>query len=121
MLEVAIKNILKEVTSLEVIPVFGVGKAPYLTYTVTPIDGGVVKQSQVEVKIIDDDYDNALEIREKILKKLDMENNVPSLVNHNIVLRSGLAGGGSIFNDSIQMWEVSCIFVINWRCRNEGY
>lgn len=117
MLETAIKNILKEITSLEVTPVFGVGKAPYLTYTVTPIDGGVVKQSQVEVKIIDDDYDNALVIKENILKKLDMEDKEPSLVNGNVVLRSGLAGGGSIFNDSIQMWEVSCIFIINWRCK----
>ncbi|MDB1935271.1 hypothetical protein PMY12_18545 [Clostridium tertium] len=119
MLEIAIKNILKEITNLEATPVFGVGKAPYLTYTVTPIDGGVVKQSQVEVKIIDHDYDNALEIREIILKKLDMENKVPSVVNSNVVLRSGLAGGGSLFNDAIQMWEVSCIFIINWRCKNE--
>ncbi|MCI6276261.1 MAG: hypothetical protein MR639_05895 [Clostridium sp.] len=121
MLEIAIKNILEQVTGLEVTPVFGIGKPPFITYTISPIDGGVVKQSQAEIKIIDGDYDNALEIREKILKKIDMENKDPSLVNHNIVLRSGLAGGGSLFNDSIQMWEVSCIFIINWRCRNEGY
>ena len=117
MLEIAIKNILEEITKLEVTPVFGMGKPPFITYAVTPIDGGVVKQSQVEVKIIDDDFDNALKIREKILKKLDMENKDPSLVNSNVVLRSGLAGGGSLFNDSIQMWEVSCIFIINWRCK----
>lgn len=117
MLEIAIKNILEEITGLEVTPVFGIGKPPFITYTVTPIDGGVIKQSQVEVKIIDCDFDNALEIREKILKKLDMENKEPSLTNSNIVLRSGLAGGGSLFNDSIQMWEVSCIFIINWRCK----
>ncbi|HAK42830.1 MAG TPA: hypothetical protein DCM59_09195 [Clostridium sp.] len=117
MLEIAIKNILEEITGLEVTPIFGIGKSPFITYTVTPIDGGVVKQSQVEVKIIDDDFDNALKIREKILKKLDMENKDPSLVNSNVVLRSGLAGGGSLFNDSIQMWEVSCIFIINWRCK----
>lgn len=95
---------------------FGIGKPPYLTYTITPISGGVVKESQCEIKIIDNDFDNALLIREKILKKLDMEAKEPSLVNHNIVLRSGLAGGGSLFNDSIQMWEISCIFIINWRC-----
>lgn len=116
MLEIAIKNILEEITKLEVTPVFGIGEAPYLTYTVAPIDGGVVKQSQAEIKIIDTDFDNALEIREKILRKLDMEDKEPSLVNSNVVLRSGLAGGGSLFNDSIQMWEVSCIFIINWRC-----
>lgn len=117
MLEIAIKNILEEITELKVTPVFGVGKAPYIVYTVTPIDGGIVKQSQVEVKIIDMDFDNGLLVREKILKKLDMENKEPSLVNSNVVLRSGLAGGGTLFNDSIQMWEISCIFIANWRCK----
>lgn len=116
MLEVAIKNILKEETGLKVTPVFGTGKPPFITYIINPIDGGVVKQSQAEIKIIDSDFDNALEIREKILKKLDMEDKEPSLVNSNVVLRSGLAGGGSLFNDGIQMWEISCIFIINWRC-----
>lgn len=117
MLEIAIKNILEQITGLEVTPVFGLGEPPFLTYTISPIDGGVVKQSQCEVKIIDTDFDNALEIREKILRKLDMEAKDPSLVDHDIVFRSGLAGGGSLFNDSIQMWEVSCIFIINWRCK----
>lgn len=116
MLEVAIKNTLEErVDPIKVTPIFGVGKGPFVTYTVTPIGGGIIKESQVEVKIIDSDFDNALEIRENILKKLDMEDKEPSLVNSNVVMRSGLAGGGSLFNDSIQMWEVSCIFIINWR------
>ncbi|MGL4730328.1 MAG: hypothetical protein ACRCW0_01935 [Clostridium sp.] len=117
MLEVAIKNILEDITGLEVTPIFGTGKSPFLTYTVTPINGGVVKQSQAEIKIIGNDFDNTLGIREIILKKLDMEDEEPSLVNQNIILRSGLAGGGSLFNDSIQMWEVSCIFIIKWRCK----
>lgn len=119
MLEIAIKNILEQITGLEVTPVFGTGKPPFVTYTVTSVDGGVVKQSQCEVKIIDSDFDNALLIRENILKKLDMEAKEPSLVNNDIFLRSSLAGGGPLFNDSIQMWELSCIFIINWRCKNE--
>lgn len=115
MLEIAIRNILKEITGLKVTPVFGTGKPPFITYTVTPQHGGAVKESQVEVKIIDSDYDNILGIRENILKVLDFEENKPSLVNGNVVLRSSLSGGGSIFNDSIQMWEESCIFIVDWR------
>lgn len=116
MLEIAIKNILDEITGLEVTPVFGTGEPPFVTYTITPHGGGVVKQSQCEIKIIDPDFDNALQIRENILKKLDMEDKEPSLVNSSIALRSALTGGGSLFSDSIQMWEVSTIFIINWRC-----
>lgn len=115
MLEIAIKNILKEITGLKVTPVFGTGKPPYITYSITPINGGIIKESQVEVKIIDGDFDNVLDLREKILKKLDMEDKEPSLVDNNIVLRCGCAGGGSLYNDSIQMWEVSCIFITKWR------
>lgn len=117
MLEIAIKNILKEITGLKVTPLFGTGKPPFITYTVKPQSGGTVKTSQVEVKIIDSDFDNILDIRKNILKKLDMEEKEPSLVNSNVVLRSGLAGGGSLFNDSIQMWEESCIFIVTWRCK----
>ena len=117
MLEIAIKNILKEITGLKITPVFGTGKPPFITYTVRPQNGGAVKTSQVEVKIIDSDFDNILDIRKNILKKLDMEEKEPSLVNGNVTLRSTLSGGGSLFNDSIQMWEESCIFIITWRCK----
>lgn len=117
MLEVAIKNILKEITGLKVTPIFGTGKPPFITYTVKPQSGGAVKTSQAEVKIIDSDYDNILSIRNEILKKLDMNEKEPSLVNGNVVLRSTLSGGGPLFNDSIQMWEESCIFVVTWRCK----
>lgn len=116
MLEIAIKSILEEITGLQVTPVFGTDNPPFCTYTVTPISGGVVKESQVEVKVIDGDIDNALLIRENIIKKLDMENRKPSLKSNNVTLRSELAGGGSLFNDGIQMWEISTIFIINWRC-----
>jgi len=116
MLEITMKIILEEITGLQVTPVFGTGNPPFCTYTVTPISGGVIKESQVEVKVIDGDIDNALLIREDIIKKLDMEDKEPSLKANNITLRSGLAGGGSLFNDSIQMWEMSTIFIINWRC-----
>lgn len=117
MLEIAIKNILKKITGLKVTPTFGLGKAPYITYAITPVNGGTIKQSQVEVKIIDYDFDNTLELREKILKKLDMENKDPSLADGNIVFRCGHAGGGSLYNDSIQMWEVTCIFITKWRSK----
>lgn len=118
-LEAAIKKILEDVTGLEVTPIFGVGLGPFVTYTHTPISGGVVKQSQIEVKIIDNDLDNAIFIRDSITKVLDFTDKMPSLTVNDIHIRSELAGGGSLFNDSIQMWELSLIFIMNWRRLNE--
>lgn len=123
LLEVAIKNLLEEVTTPligkdKVTPIFGTGKPPFVTYTITPIGGGTVKQSQVEVKSIGGDIDQVIEIREAITNKLDILDSEKSLSHENIVLRSKLAGGGQLFNDSIQMWEMSSIFIITWRCKN---
>lgn len=116
MLEYAIKAILKEVVGqIPVTPVFGTD-IPCITYTDTPQGGTVVKQDQVEIKIIHPDYDEALELRESILKKMNIEQNKPSLVYEDVTLRPELSGGGSIFSDGPQVWELSIIFIIKWRC-----
>lgn len=122
MLEMAIKKLLEGIlTPLigkgKVKPVFGTGKPPFVTYTVTPISGGRVKESQVEVKFIDKSIDEAMILRESVTGKFDMVQRFPSLVVDDIVLRSVLAGGGQLFNDAIQMWEISSIYIITWRCK----
>lgn len=120
MLETTIKNILDEIVTpiigkRKVFPVFGTGKLPFVTYTITPMSGGAVKESQVEVKSIADSIDRAIEIRDSINEVLDMTEQVPSINSRGVTLRSQLAGGGQLFNDSIQVWELSCIYIITWR------
>ena len=115
MLELAIKKVLNDITNLPVSPIFTI-EIPAIVYNVTPITGGVVKQSQVEIKIIHSDYDEALNLRETILKKLDMTVKEPALVSNGITFLSQLVGGGSIFSEGPQCWEVSLILLITWRC-----
>ena len=116
MLECAIKERLDSIVGpIHVSPLF-VTSIPGIVYTVTPISGGLVKSSQVEVKVIHGDYDEALAIREIILKDLDLEQNKPSLVNSGISFRPELAGGGSIYSEGPQAWEISLILIITWRC-----
>ena len=120
MLEEAIKKYLEELMAPligegKVVPVFGTGTFPFLTYTITDISGGNVKESQVEIKIIADDYGRSIDLREHISSKLDMNDQSKSIAVDNIVFRSELAGGGQIFNDSIQVWELSRIFIMKWR------
>ena len=120
MLEEAIKKYLEELMAPligegKVFPVFGTGTFPFLTYTITDISGGNVKERQVEIKIIADDYGRSIDLREHISSKLDMNDQSKSIAVDNIVFRSELAGGGQIFNDSIQVWELSRIFIMKWR------
>lgn len=122
MLEMAIKKLLEGIlTPLigkgKVKPVFGTGKPPFVTYTITPIKGGAVKESQLEVKFIEADIDKALAIREAVSNLLDMMGASATISVKDVVLRSQLAGGGQLFNDAIQMWEISSIYIITWRCK----
>ena len=116
MLEYAIKTILKNIVNpIKVTPLF-TSQIPGVTYKITPISGGPVKESQAEIRIIHNDFDEGLIIKESILKELDMEQSKPSLKANDIVLRSQLAGGGSLFNDGPQAWEITIILIIKWRC-----
>lgn len=116
MLEKAIVKVVGDlITPIKIFPLFGTIKPPFVTYAVTPIEGGTVKTSQVELKVIANSIEEATQIREKVIDKLDMEDNDPSLVSENIHFRSQLAGGGFLFNDSIQTWELSSMFIVDWR------
>lgn len=115
MLEQSIKETLEKVTGLKVYPAFGIGKEPFIVYNVTPISGGVVRESQLEVKVIDSDLDRSLDIREKINKEFDMTLCRPSPNVNGTVFRGSLTGGGFLFNDSIQLWETTTLYLIRWR------
>lgn len=89
-----------------------------VTYVFTPLSGGHVKQSQVELKIIHADYDVCKEYEEKIKDLLDMEEDQPFVVYGNVRFYSSLAGGGVLFNDGCQMFEDTLYFIIDWRKKN---
>lgn len=111
-LEYELKKYLDSKLTIDIKPSFGTGKFPIVTYNHAPISGGPVKQSQFEIKIIDDDLDRAIDLREKVNSLLDNGNAISTA---NIHLLSSLSGGGQLFNDSIQVWELSAIYIIKWR------
>lgn len=117
MIEIELRDYLKEITGLEVTPLFSLGPYPAISYKVTPISGGAVKQSQLEARIIGSDYDELLSIKQSVIDKLDMDGQTPSVTLKDAVIRSVLAGGGDLYNDEIQMWEIPTFFIITWRCK----
>lgn len=86
-----------------------------VVYKSTPLSGGHLKQSQLELKIIDEDYDLCKEIESKIMQLLDMEEDTPFSVFGGIRFHSSVAGGGALFNDGCQRWEDTLYFIIDWR------
>ena len=93
-------------------------EVPGMTYTHTPVSSGPVNESQYEIKVIDDDLDRALQKRNELIKLLNQKMSQPSVLEDDLVFRSTLAGGGQLFNDSIQVWELSLIFIMKWRIKD---
>lgn len=86
-----------------------------VVYMFTPISGGHLKESQLELKIIHDDYDYCKEIEEQIRGLLDMEEDEPFLCAGKTRFHSQVAGGGCLFNDGVQMYEDTLYFILDWR------
>lgn len=89
-------------------------------YTITPVTGGHLPQSQIELVIIGPDYDECQKIEARLCSLLDMEPDKPPVWAADILFHSELAGGGILFNDACQMFEDTLYFIIDWRkCNGE--
>lgn len=86
-----------------------------IKYVITPVSGGHVRQSQMELVIISPDYDECMEIREMIVDLMDMEPDRQPERFGNLMFHSELSGGGLLFNDVYQMYEDTLYFIIDWR------
>lgn len=89
-----------------------------IAYSFTPLSGGHLCQSQLELKVIDVDYDICKETERKLAELLDMEEDERFIVCGGIKFHSSLAGGGILFNDGCQRFEDTLYFIIDWRKTN---
>lgn len=117
MFEYLIKQYIDRYMHCDLMPSFTT-EIPGFTYIHTPVSSGPINESQYEIKVIDDDLDRALQKRNELIALLNVDISKPSLVQDNLVFRASLAGGGQLFNDSIQVWELSLIFIVKWRKLN---
>lgn len=86
-----------------------------LAYVFTPVSGGHLKQSMLELKVIGPDYDGCKAEERRLAQLLDMEEDEPYVATGDVYFHSGLSGGGYLFNDGCQMHEVTLYFILDWR------
>ncbi len=78
-----------------------------VTYNVTDISAGHVNQSQMTFTIISEDFDEGVEMQERIKGVLAMEEDEPYRVYGESKFHTSLsAGGGNLFNEGPQRWEI---------------
>ena len=114
MIEEAIYSILTKEFGEIVYPLFG-REIPCLTYKITPISGGVLSESQLEIRAIYKDYDDCLTTGEKVKKLFDFNYKSDKKTINNIEYRSHLTGGGTVFNDEYGAYEHTLFFILKWR------
>lgn len=117
-MEIDVKNYIDESISLNgrLFPVFTDDiSAPSIVYTFSPVLGGTVKQSQLTLKVIWNDYDECKAIEEKLSDILDHADSDPFIVYNNTKFKSALSGGGVLFNEGLQMYELTLYYIIKWR------
>lgn len=87
-----------------------------LAYNFSPLTGGHVKQSQLELKIIWSDYDECERIRKVLMDILDFEEDASFIKFNKTYFKSTAAGGGGcLFNEGPQMFERTIYFIIKYR------
>lgn len=89
-----------------------------IVYNITNSAGGLVGQDRLEIRIIDADYDVAEEYKQKIINLFSTEKKNQAIVLSTISFTGSLAGGGFLFRDDLQMWELTAIFILNTKERN---
>jgi hypothetical protein len=117
-MEIDVKNYINENISLNgrLFPVFTDDiSALSIVYTFTPVLGGTVKQSQLTLKVIWSDYDDCKAIEKELNATLDHADSDPFVAYNNTKFKSALSGGGILFNDGPQMYELTLIYIIKWR------
>lgn len=90
-----------------------------IAYQFTDISAGHLNHSQLTLNVISCDYDECVEVHNKIKKIMAMEEDDSFIASGGTYFRSTLsAGGGTIYNANAEMWEITKYYQIDWRKRN---
>lgn len=118
-METIIKNYIEEnIESLKgrLFPVFTTDLSELsIVYRFVHVSGGHLKQSQLELKVIDEKYDNCKSFEREILNLLDMEEDGAFVNYKGLRFHSQVSGGGVLFNDGCLKFEDTLYFTIDWR------
>lgn len=79
-----------------------------------------VNESQLELRIVAKNYDDAVAIAQKLDEALAFESDAPYKIFGNTKFRSVRAGGGCLYQDGVQRYEYTLFYVIKWRTINNG-
>ncbi|MHC5248820.1 hypothetical protein [Enterococcus sp. LJL90] len=88
-----------------------------VVYIISTSSGGVVGQDALELRIIHSDYDEAEAYKRKLCAIFSTEKTNQAVVLPSISFTGSLSGGGFLFRDDLQMWELTAFFILKTKER----
>ena len=89
-----------------------------IIYFISTATGGYVGQDTLEIRCIHHDYDTAESYKKKMIDILSTEKENKAVVLPDIAFTGAVSGGGAMFNDAYQTWELTTFFILKTKERN---
>ncbi len=85
-----------------------------VVYLISTPAGGEVSQDNLELRVISNDYDEAEEVKQQLIQIFNRET---AAILDEIAFTGELSGGGFLYRDDLQMWELTIIFILHTKER----
>lgn len=88
-----------------------------IVYFANTSAGGYVGQDTLEIRCIHPDYDIAESYKKKMIDIFSTEKENKAVILPDIAFTGGVSGGGAMFNDAYQTWELTAFFILKTKER----
>lgn len=88
-----------------------------VVYFINTSSGGIVGQDTLELRVIHSDYDEAEVVKKKLIDIFSTEKRNVANVMQDVAFTGAVSGGGALFRDDLQMWEIATFFILNTKER----
>ncbi len=88
-----------------------------IVYFTNTTSGGYVCQDTLELRVIHSDYDEAEVVKKNLIDIFSTEKKNTANVLPTVSFTGAVSGGGALYRDDLQMWEITTFFILNTKER----
>lgn len=114
-----IKQYIEDSVPVNVYPAFTTDiENTSVVYSISTPRGGHVTSDNVELRVIGKDYDEVEGIKQQLIDLFSTEKTGIAVVLDRVAFTGTLSGGGFIYHNDLEMWDITSIFILKTKERN---
>lgn len=114
-----IKQYIEDSVPVNVYPAFTTDiENTSVVYSISTPQGGHVTSDNVELRVIGKDYDEVEGIKQQLIDLFSTEKTGMAVVLDRVAFTGTLSGGGFIYHDDLEIWDITSIFILKTKERN---